>query len=137
MTHRRQEIRAAVVEILKAAVPHGCAVVRTRTRPTQANELPTVLVYMIRETSETSTLRGRLDRTASLLIEIRCAATVDLDDRIDALCEIVEGAMAAVGSFGRLALHSFLASTNIGLDGEGESRQGVAILEYSVTYRTP
>ncbi|WP_342640935.1 hypothetical protein [Rhodoligotrophos ferricapiens] len=137
MTHRRQAIRTAVADLLRAAMPLGCIVARTRTRSTQANELPAVLVYTLRETSEPATIGPKLDRSASLLIEIRVADSNDLDDRIDDLCEKVEVAMAVDPTFGRLAINSYLAATNIGLDGESESRQGIAVLDYSVNYRTP
>lgn len=128
MTHRRQSIRKAI-----AAAIGG---VTTRTRPTQDSELPARIVYTLKETSGLANLRRALERPASVAIELRVKATGDLDDALDAQCEAVEAAMEIDPTFGRLAINSFLASTTIGLDGEGDSAQGVATLEYQVTYRT-
>lgn len=128
MTHKRQSIRQAV-----ATAVGGTA---TRTRPTTDDELPAVLVYTLRETSELAQLRRALERTVSVIVEIRAKSTGAIDDALDALCETAEAAMEADPTFGGLAITSFLASTSVGLDGEGDYRQAVASLEYQVIYRT-
>jgi hypothetical protein len=128
MTHARQSIRQAV-----AAAVGGVA---TRTRPTQDAELPAVIVYALKESSELAAVRRSLERTLSVIVEIRAASTGAIDDALDALCEAAEAAMDADPTFGRLAVTSFLAATTIGLDGEGDDRQAVATLEYQVIYRT-
>ncbi len=128
MTHRRQQIRTAIAQAIGGET--------TRFRPTADSELPVKLVYTLAEKSGLADLKRTLQRVVSVGIEIRAASTGQLDNALDALCEEVEAAMADDPSFGRLALNSHLASTSIGLDGEGEQRHAVAVLEYQVTYRT-
>lgn len=137
MTHKRQSIRDAIVAALNADPGLSGSVFSMRTRPTQDNELPCVIVYATRETSELEPLnRSKLLRTVIFAIECREKAVGDIGAAIDDLCETVEGVMDDDPSFGRLARHSFLSSTQIGLDGEPDERQAVATLEYTVTYRT-
>ena len=128
MTHKRQSIRVAIATAIGGEA--------TRTRPTADTELPAKLVYTLREASGLVTVARSLERTLTAVVEIRASSTGAIDDALDALCETVEAAMAADPTFGRLAITSWLASTTIGLDGEGDTRQAVATLEYSVMYRT-
>lgn len=128
MTHQRTLIRRAIATAVGG--------VTTRVRPTQPGELPAIIVYALRETSELQTIRRALLRTASVQIELRLAETDALDDELDAACAGVEAAMAADPTFGRLALNSWLSATTIGLDRQGDRNQAVATLEYQVEYRT-
>jgi hypothetical protein len=135
MPHRRTEIRNAVAALLTVTGAFT-TVSKSRVHRAQDNELPAVLVYTLHEKSEPITLKRMLNRQLSLVIEIRVAATHSLDDRIDALCLAAETAMAADPKLGLLIDDSILDSTQIGLNGEGDLRHGVALLTYGVTYRT-
>lgn len=136
MSHKRAQLRQAAVDILEAIEDLGATVHRTRIRPTPDEKLPAVNVYALRETSELQNMKRNLGREASLVLEIRVGTTEDMDDEIDDLCEKVENAMESSYLFGGLATNSWLASTTIGIDGEGDYRQGVASMEYRVGYRT-
>lgn len=128
MTHKRQSIRQAI-----ATAVGGVA---TRMRPTTDDELPAILVYTLRETSGLAAMRRSLERTVSVIVELRAKSTGAIDDALDALCETVEAAMESDPTFGRLAITSFLASTTVGIEVDGDFRQAVATLEYQVIYRT-
>lgn len=136
MTHKRQLIRDEIVQILDGDPILQGRVSSMRTRATQSNELPCVIVYAIREASELQTLGRALLRTATFLVECREKAVDDLGAAIDNLCEVVEARMDNDPSFDRTALNSWLSGTQIGLDGEADERQAVATLEYTVQYRT-
>jgi hypothetical protein len=129
MLHRRAEIRDAIAATLIATNAFR-AVDTSRVRRTQDHELPVALVYALSEKS------GEVTLARMIVVEICVATTATLDDQIDALCLSVEAAMGADPTFGRQALDSVLDSTQIGLNGEGDLRHGVALLTYGVTYRT-
>lgn len=135
MTHRRQQIREAIAEALGAHATLTGRVFATRVHPTPDADLPVVLVYMLAESSELENLNRNLRRDADAQIEIRVAATDGMDDALDDLCEIVEAVMEATPQFGGLVVNSWLTGTQIGIDGEGDFRQGVGTLTYRVQYR--
>lgn len=136
MTHKRQSIREAIAAQLQATPTLLGRVVKTRSRPTMPDELPLAIVYTLSESSDQATIAGDLTRTLSVMIEVRASSVGAMDDTLDALCAVVEQSMAADQTFGRLARNSFLSGTSIGLDGEGDSRQAVATLTYTVLYDT-
>jgi len=139
VTHKREQIRAAIVAALGQQATLTGKVFAMRVRRTSDEELPVVLVYPTREASELADMKRTLSRALTVAIEIRdkTTSTGDIGAGIDDLAVAVEAAMIADPSFGRLALNSYLAATTIELDGEGDFRQAVAVLEYQVTYRTP
>lgn len=137
MAHPRQAIRDAIVTALDVGTLAG-RVFGTRMRKTADDELPVALVYATQETSELANLDGALARQATLVVEARqkTAAPEDIGESIDDLCALIEASMKSDRSFGRLAMDSWLSSTNIFLDKDSEYRQAVARLEYQVMYRT-
>lgn len=137
MSHLRQAIRAHIRQALQDVPQLGGRVSTTRTRPTQANELPCAIVYALDESAGYAGVSRSLRRSLSVAIEMRVAATDALDDVLDGYCLAVETAIGADPRLGGLALDSRLSSTTIGLDGEGETRQALATLTYRVDYFTP
>lgn len=136
MTHPRQQIRERVSAMLDVIPGLAGRVVPTRTRPTDAAELPVALIYTLSETSELITAAGDKRHTLALVIELRISASGALDDAADALCQSVEAVMATDSRLGGLAFMSTLSSTVFTLDGEGETRQFLATLTYTVIYDT-
>jgi hypothetical protein len=136
MTHKRQRIREAVVTILSGIPGWEGRVHANRARPTEQAELPVALVYSLSEDSESISTGKTLMRRLSLAIELRTSVLLALDNALDDFAEAAEKAMAADPRLGRRAVDSTLVSTTIGLDGEGESRQAVATLTYTIQYQT-
>lgn len=137
MTHRRQDIRAAIAAALDALPTLAGRVATNRPRPTQqAEELPCAIVYTPREASAPAAVKTTLSRALTVIIEIRAAAPDALDDTLDSLAEAVEAALVADPGFGRSALTSYLAGTSLDMDDGGEAVVGVLSLELAVTYHT-
>jgi hypothetical protein len=136
MTHKRQRIREAVVAALSAVPGWEGRVHANRARPTEQTELPVALVYSLSEDSEAISTSNTLMRRLSLVIELRTTVLLALDNALDDFAEAAEKAMAIDPRLGRKAINSTLVSTTIGLDGEGESRQAVATLTYTIQYQT-
>lgn len=136
MTHKRQRIREAVVGMLETAPGWEGRVFATRARPTEAAELPVVLVYTTAEQSELATMGYDLSRTLTLVLELRSSAVGALDAALDNMAEAAEAIMASDPRFGGLATFSFLRETVIGIDGEGDARQSLASLTYEIRYET-
>jgi hypothetical protein len=136
MAHKRQAIREAIVAILNGVPALTGKVFANRARPTEINELPVALVYTVAEESDLANIGVGLSRTLTVAIELRAKAVGALDDVLDGLCELVEASMSAEPTLGQLAFLSFLRSTAIGIDGEGEARQALATLNYELRYET-
>lgn len=137
MTHMRQIIRDTIVARLQHGVPPLAGrVFANRSRPTDPGELPVALVYALSERSQAATIKGALLRNLTVVVEIRARLSDGSDDFLDDLCRAVEIAIALDPRVGGAALYSELSSTAIGLDGEGETRQMIASLSYSVQYQT-
>lgn len=136
MPHPRQTIRDAIKAILNATPGFEGRVDTTRSRPTSTSELPCIIIYTLQETSGRSSTGGGLLRTLNVGIEIRTASSGEIDDALDDLALVVERAMLADPRLGGLAIDTYLTATAVGLDGEGESRQAVATLSYTVLYGT-
>ena len=136
MTHKRKQIRKAIVAALNAIPALSGRSFATRARPTETAELPVALIYTVAEESEMANMAFGLSRTLTANIELRASAVGHLDDVLDDFCEVAESAMTADPTLGHLALLSFLRGTTIGIDGEGEARQAVATLNYEIRYET-
>lgn len=136
MTHKRQVLRETIVSILDAIPGWGGRVFANRTRPTEATELPVVLVYTVNEDATMANVGGTLRRRLSVAIELRVSASSSLDNALDDLAQKAEVAMAADSKLKRKALYSALTGSTMGLDGEGDSRQALMTLTYDVQYQT-
>lgn len=136
MTHKRQLIREAIRGRLETIPALSGRCYSTRSKPTAMNELPAAIVYTLSETSEQISTCRTLMRTLTAAIEVRASATGALDNALDNLSEAIEQALAQDPRLGKRAVNSELTGTIVGLDGEGETRQAVATLTYSVKYQT-
>jgi len=136
VSHKRKAIRHAMRDVLLASPTLSGRVFTTRARPTETRELPVVILYALDENAERINYQGSLMRALSVAVEIRATAAGSLDDALDDLCAEVERVLAAARQLAGLAADSVLASTAIGLDGEGEARQAIATLRYNVRYQT-
>lgn len=137
MTHKRQIIRHAIGTLLKQHAPaFDGKVYLNRSRPTEMTELPVALVYSLSETAANFTIDGYQHRGLTVIVEIRVRLVTGSDDLIDALCLEVEQAIALDPRLGGVANLVDIASTQIGIDGDGETRQMLASLTYTVQYET-
>jgi len=136
MTNKRTSIRKAIVAAIDGTSELAGRVTSSRVRRVQREEMPCAAVYALKEPAEMLAL-GKQRRVVAIVVEVRATATDDLDDALDALCEVVEAAIFADPKHGGLAVGTQLATTEIGLDGEGDERQGVAQITFDVTYLTP
>lgn len=134
--HKRQRVRDHLVTVFSAVPALAGRVFANRSRPTEAKELPVVLVYTLTEASEVATIAYDLTRRLSVAVEIRTSYSSNLDNALDGLSAQVELVVASDPRLGGLADASALAGTTIGLDGEGESRQAIATLTFEVIYQT-
>lgn len=75
-------------------------------------------------------------RDLSLVIEGYVKAVSDYDDTIDTVSAEVEVAMSGDRTLNDLAKNSFLESTEIIFDGEGDQPVAVCTLTYMVEYAT-
>lgn len=76
-------------------------------------------------------------RTLTLKLELIVAASTDVDDVLDGLCESVELQLSSNRKLGGLAFESMLTLTEIEFEGEGEKPHGKATLTYEYQYITP
>lgn len=136
--HKRSAIRAAFLAAVNARPILAGRAFSTRVRTTEVDELPVALVYALKEQSTHTDISMRLERTASIAIEVKAAAVdgQDLGDALDSLCAEVEAAAYADTTFGGLAVGLELVETIMKLDGSGDARDGAAILGFHVLYTT-
>lgn len=140
MLHARRQIVLAIVECLRRDVTGVTSVKAGRAAPMPVSEAPFLLVYARREDSrEIATLDDdtpRLHRPLTLYIDIVHADPEDDDGAADALCLLVEKAMAGNPTLGGLAKSVELVRTDLDARAEGETRLGRARLEYAIEYHT-
>lgn len=94
--HLRRQIREAVGTIVTGLTTTGARVFQSRDYPLQTADLPGLLIYTRRETSQPSTIHpGRVvERAVQVVIEGVAKATADLDDTLDQIAKEIEIAMA-------------------------------------------
>lgn len=136
MTHRRKEIRDAVVTLLgNASVVASGRVYSNRNLAVESDLLPVLNVYTADEGEQVLDVTGAsLIRTMPLIVEIRAKAAnnATIDDTLDALADSVETAMESDPTLGGLATDITLESTSLAASAEGDYSVGRARL----TYRT-
>lgn len=138
MSHRRKNIRDAIVGLLKAAATSaGDRVYGDRVLPLFAETYPLILVFA---RDESSTPRGNtpspMVRSLAISIAIMATAGADesLDDILDGMCLQVEAAIKADPQLKQTAITCGLISTEFDASPEGEKVLGGARLTYEVTY---
>ena len=138
MSHIRQQIREQVGTTLTGLTTTGSNVFESRVYPLSDASLPALIIYSKAETSSISTMGTGLgiDRTMTLTIEAYVKANLTFDDTIDTICAEVEVAMGTDPSLNGKVRFSYLESTDIDYDGDGENPIGYATMNYVVEYRT-
>jgi hypothetical protein len=138
MSHIRQQIREQVGTTLTGLTTTGSNVFESRVYPLSDASLPALIIYSKSETSSISTMGTGLgiDRTMTLTIEAYVKANITFDDTIDTICAEVEVAMGTDPSLNGKVRFSYLESTDIDYDGDGENPIGYATMNYVVEYRT-
>lgn len=138
MAHVRQSIRERAASTCGSLSTTGSRVYQSRVYPLGSDNLPGLLIYTKTEDSEPVTIgtTRTLMRNLSLVIEGYLKAVSNFDDTIDDICAEVEVAMAGDRTLNSLAKNSFLESTDINYDGDGEQPVAVATMVYAVEYMT-
>ena len=137
--HPRQEIREAVVAILKGATSVGNRVFKSRLAPFFAPELPCIAVYTVEETADDQRTAPRvLYRKLTLAVEIFAKVNDDLDDVLDGIASQVEAVLFQNDTLNDMAADCVLASTKIVfVEEKGDRFIGAASMHWTVEYTTP
>jgi hypothetical protein len=138
VSHVRQQLRERAATTLTGLTTTGTKVYQSRVYPLGAANLPGLLIYTKSEDSEIVTMSGArtLLRNLSLVIEGYVKAVSNYDDTVDTIAKEVETAMGNDVTLNGLAKNSYLESTEIEYDGEGEKPVAVVSLTYTVEYMT-
>lgn len=138
MSHVRQQLRERAATTLTGLTTTGSKVYQSRVYPLGSANLPGLLIYTKSEDSEAVTMSGArtLLRNLSLVIEGYVKAVSNYDDTVDTIAKEVETAMGNDVTLNGLAKNSYLESTEIEYDGEGEKPVAVVSLTYTVEYMT-
>ena len=136
--HPRQEIREAVVALLKrAVVSTDGRVFPTREVPWRRTELPAIAVYALEESSQQKNLDGDLERDVIVAVQAVTQLGEGIDDALDALSLEIETVMAEDPTLGGTAMDSFLGGTEIAVDENTARPTGAIRLAYQIRYNTP
>lgn len=138
MSHVRQQIREQIGTTLSGLATTGSNVYQSRVYPLNESSLPALLVYSKAESSTITTMGAGLatERILNVTIEAYVKANLDFDDTIDTICAEIETAMGNDPKLNGKARFSYLESTDIEFDGDGENPVGYATMNYIVEYRT-
>lgn len=134
--HVRTQIRNAAVAALIGLPTTADRVYSGRTRPLPKDHLPTLLVYVTEERSDSGAMGGALARAPVLSIEGRMVGADDLEDLLDGIALEVEPAIVARPLLAGLVKEITLTSTRITVVSPGESHSGEIRLEYRLQYWT-
>lgn len=138
MTHVRQQIRERAATTLTGLSTTGSKIYQSRVYPLGAENLPGLLIYTKSEGSEVVTMSGTrtLLRNLSLVVEGYAKAVSNYDDTVDTIAKEVETALGNDVTLNGLAKNSYLESTEIEYDGEGEKPLAVVSMTYVIEYMT-
>jgi len=136
--HIRQQIRERIATNVTGLATTGSNVYQSRVYPMASGNLPGLLIYSTSEDSEIDVMGsvGTLNRVLNITVEGYVKSITEFDDKIDDICKEVETAMAGDQTINGLAKNSFLSSTEIEYNGDGDQPIGVVTLNYVVQYRT-
>ena len=138
MAHVRQQIRERAATTLGALTTTGSRVYQSRIYPLGSNNLPGLLIYTKSEDSQPETMgtTRTLLRNLSLVVEGYVKQVSNFDDKVDLICSEVETAMSGDITLNNLAKNSYLESTEINYNDEGDQPLGTCVLTYMVEYMT-
>ena len=134
--HIRQQIREQVGSTLTGLTTTGSNVFQTRVYPLENTNLPALVIYTKSETSEPLVISENriMSRELQLIIEIYVKQTSNFDDEVDKICKEVEIALSADTTINGLAKDSFIQSTEIEYNTEGEKPLSYGILTFLTNY---
>ena len=134
--HIRQQIREQVGSTLTGLTTTGSNVFQTRVYPLENTNLPALVIYTKSETSEPLVISANriMSRELQLIIEIYVKQTSNFDDEVDKICKEVEIALSGDTTINGLAKDSFIQSTEIEYNTEGEKPLSYGILTFLTNY---
>ena len=136
MAHVRKSIREYFGTTLNSLSTTGSNVFESRVYTLQDNALPALVIYTKSETSEPIVIGTDrvMSRDLSVVVEGYCKATGNFDDVIDQISLEVEEAIAADRTLGGLAKDTYLESTEIEFNAEGEKPLGYVSMTFLTNY---
>ena len=136
MAHLRQQIRERVATTLTGLTTTGSNVFQSRVYPIENTKLPCLLIYTREESSEPLDMSPprTIEKRLSLVIEGYVKANSNYDDTIDTITKEVEVAMYGDRLINNLAKDSFLVSTEIDFNGEGDNPLGIVVMTFEIPY---
>ena len=136
--HIRQQIRERVGTTLTGLSTTGSNVYQSRVYNLENSDLPALIIYTRSEDTELLEMGSTrtLERNLSLVVEAYVKANSNYDDTIDTIAKEIESAMGADVTHNNLARDSFLDSTEINYNGEGEQPIAVMTMVYNINYQT-
>lgn len=124
MAHRRRIVRDAAVTRLTGLATTGSNVFNSRARVLADSQLPALRVYTPQERAETgSDLLGdsmKMHRI-ELRVEVVAKAADTVENTIDAICELVEAAIATDETLGGVTQWCAYQSTDIEYEDEDQT----------------
>ena len=134
--HIRQQIREYFGTNLTGLSTTGSNVYESRVYPLENAKLPALIIYTKSETSEPIVIGTDrvMSRELSVVVEGYAKATSDFDDTIDTISKEVEQAIAADRTLDGKAKDTYLESTEIEFNGEGEKPLGYVSLTFLTNY---
>ena len=134
--HIRQQIREYIGTTLTGLTTTGSNVYESRVYPLENAKLPALIIYTKSETSEPIVIGTDrvMSRELSVVVEGYAKATSDFDDTIDTISKEVEQAIAADRTLDGKAKDTYLESTEIEFNGEGEKPLGYVSLTFLTKY---
>ena len=134
--HIRQQIREYFGTNLTGLSTTGSNVYESRVYPIENSKLPALIIYTKSETSEPIVIGTDrvMSRELSVVVEGYAKATSNFDDTIDTISKEVEEAIAADRTLGGLAKDTYLESTQIDFNAEGEKPLGFVSLTFISNY---
>ena len=134
--HIRQQIREYFGTTLTGLSTTGANVYESRVYPIENTKLPALVIYTKSETSEPIVIGTDrvMSRELSVVVEGYAKATTNFDDTIDTISKEVEAAIAADRTLDGLAKDTYLESTEIEFNAEGEKPLGYVSLTFLTNY---
>ena len=134
--HIRQQIREYFGTTLTGLSTTGSNSYESRVYPIENSKLPALVIYTKSETSEPIVIGTDrvMSRELSVVVEGYAKATSDFDYTNDTISKEVEQAIAADRTLDGKAKDTYLESTEIEFNGEGEKPLGYVSLTFLTNY---
>ena len=136
MAHLRQQIRERVATTLTGLTTTGSNVFQSRVYPLENTKLPCLLIYTREESSEPLDMAPprTIEKRLSLVVEGYVKDNSNYDDTIDTITKEVETALYGDRLINNLAKDSFLVTTDISFNGEGDNPLGIVVMTFEIPY---